>query len=106
MPLGRPASHKLPPCADDKLLTILSEGSIASLSVISEAGASFDGERREHRLVLLGLNRDDAIMRTDEVWAADIRRRRHIGDFTRWNDHDFFERAFQRLLRGLKQSAG
>lgn len=41
-------------------------------------------------------------MRTDQAWAADIRRRRHIGDFTRWKDHDSYQKAFERLLRDLK----
>jgi len=35
-------------------------------------------------------------------WAADIRRTRHIGDFTQWQDHDVYQQAFDRLLRDLK----
>jgi hypothetical protein len=38
-------------------------------------------------------------MRVD---SADIRRTRHIGDFTHWKDHDSYQTAFQRLLRDLK----
>jgi hypothetical protein len=28
--------------------------------------------------------------------------RRAIGDFTRWKDHDAYQKAFERLLRDLK----
>jgi hypothetical protein len=45
-------------------------------------------------------------MQTDEAWAADIRRTRHIGDFTRWKEQDAYQQAFQRLLRDLKAEAG
>ena len=41
-------------------------------------------------------------MAADEAWAAEIRRTRHIGDFTRWKDHDAYTTAFDRLLRDLK----
>ena len=49
---------------------------------------------------------DDAVMQTDQAWAADVRRTRHIGDFTLWKDHDAYQQAFQRLLRDLKAEAG
>ena len=35
-------------------------------------------------------------------WVADIRRQRHIGDFTQWKEHDAYQQAFTRLLRDLK----
>ena len=41
-------------------------------------------------------------METDQAWAADIRRSRHIGDFTQWKDHDAYQKAFDRLMRDLK----
>ena len=34
--------------------------------------------------------------------AADIRRTRHIGDFTDWKDHDSYQQALKLLLRDLK----
>jgi hypothetical protein len=42
------------------------------------------------------------VMETNQPWAADIRRTRHIGDFSRWKDHDAYQQAFERLLRDLK----
>ncbi len=41
-------------------------------------------------------------METEESWAAEIRRTRHIGDFSQWKDHDVYQQAFECLLRDLK----
>jgi hypothetical protein len=30
---------------------------------------------------------------------------RHVGDFTRWKEHDSYQKAFERLLRDLKAGA-
>jgi hypothetical protein len=38
---------------------------------------------------------------TDKAWAAMLRRQRHIGDFTRWKDHDAYQQSFARVLRDL-----
>ena len=34
--------------------------------------------------------------------SAKLRRSRHIGDFPNWEDHDSYQKAFERLLRDLK----
>ena len=44
-------------------------------------------------------------MKTDQAWAADIRRTRHIGDFSEWKNHDEYKKAFDRLLRDLNAKA-
>jgi hypothetical protein len=36
--------------------------------------------------------------------GASIRRQRHIGDFSRWKDHDSYQEAFDRL-KDLKPEA-
>jgi hypothetical protein len=41
-------------------------------------------------------------MEASQPWAADIRRSRHIGDFSRWKDHDYYRKRFDRLLRDLE----
>ncbi len=45
---------------------------------------------------------DDAVMETDQAWAASLRRMRHIGDFRAWKDHNLYQKSFERLLRDLK----
>ncbi len=54
------------------------------------------------RTVLFPIRLDNAVMETDEAWAADIRRTRHIGDFSEWKNHDSYQKGFARLLRDLK----
>jgi hypothetical protein len=44
-------------------------------------------------------------MATTEQWAQDLRRTRHIGDFTRWKEHDAYREALERLLRDLEVEA-
>ena len=34
--------------------------------------------------------------------SSHARRTRHIGDFTKWKDHDSYRKAFDRLLRDLR----
>lgn len=86
----------------DKLLVILSEESIASAWVEEEVEAAIEREKREKRLVLFPVRIDEAVIESNQAWAASLRRMRHIGDFSRWKDHDSYSKAFERLLRDLK----
>jgi uncharacterized protein YjbI with pentapeptide repeats len=89
----------------DRLLLILSEHSIKSRWVQKEVETAFEKEAKENRLVLFPIRLDEAVMQIDVGWAADIRRQRHIGDFTRWKEHDPYQRAFTRLLKDLTATA-
>jgi hypothetical protein len=86
----------------EKLLVILSMHSVRSDWVREEVESCLERERREKRTVLFPLRLDDAVMDTDEAWAASIRRQRHIGDFRKWKDHAAYQKAFERLMRDLK----
>lgn len=86
----------------DKLMVLLSQNSVSSPWVEKEVETAFEKERREKRTVLFPIRLDDAVMETDQAWAADIRRTRHIGDFKDWKNHDSYKKAFERLLRDLK----
>jgi hypothetical protein len=86
----------------DKLMVILSENSIRSPWVEEEVEAALEKERKQNKLVLFPIRLDDAVMETDQAWAASLRRMRHIGDFRAWKDHDQYQRSFDRLLRDLK----
>jgi uncharacterized protein YjbI with pentapeptide repeats len=86
----------------DKLMVLLSEHSVSSPWVEKEVETAFEKERQEKRTVLFPIRLDDAVMETNEAWAADIRRGRHIGDFRDWKNHDSYKKAFERLLRDLK----
>ena len=89
----------------DKLMVLLSEDSVNSPWVEKEVETAFERERREKRTVLFPIRLDDAVMKTEQAWAADIRRTRHIGDFRDWKNHGSYKKAFERLLRDLKASA-
>jgi TIR domain/Pentapeptide repeats (8 copies) len=86
----------------ERLLLILSEHSIKSRWVQKEIETAFEKEAKENRLVLFPIRLDDAVMQIDMGWAADIRRQRHIGDFTQWKTHEAYQQALTRLLRDLK----
>lgn len=87
----------------EKLLIVLSEQSISSTWVEKEVETAFEEENKRGTLILFPIRIDNAVMKTDQAWAADIRRQRHIGDFSNWKDHDAYKKGFDRLLRDLKQ---
>jgi hypothetical protein len=82
---------------------VLSEHSIHSAWVEKEVEMAFEEEGKRQKTVLFPVRLDAAVMETDQAWAADIRRTRHIGDFENWKDHDAYQQAFERLLRDLKE---
>jgi len=84
---------------------VLSAESIRSTWVEKEVETAFEREAREKRSVLFPIRLDDAVMETNQAWAADIRRTRHIGDFSKWKDHDAYTRVFDRLMRDLRSDA-
>jgi len=86
----------------DKLMVVLSENSIRSSWVEEEVEAALEKERKQNKVVLFPIRLDDAVMETDQPWAASLRRTRHIGDFRAWKDHDPYQKSFERLLRDLK----
>jgi hypothetical protein len=84
----------------EKLLVILSENSIQSEWVGDEVEAAIEQEKESGKTVLFPIRVDDTVMNTRDDWAAKIKRRRNIGNFS--TDYD---KAFQRLLRDLKPQA-
>lgn len=86
----------------DKLLLILSEHALASDWVEIEVEAALEKEQRQGREVLFPVMLDDSVMQTTQAWAKQLRRSRHIGDFTHWTDPQAYEQAFERLLNDLK----
>jgi hypothetical protein len=86
----------------DKLLLILSKHSVNSKWVKHEVEHALDHEIKRDKTILFPVRLDDNIMEIDAGWATNIKDTRHIGDFTRWKDHDAYQAAFTRLLRDLK----
>ena len=88
----------------DKVILILSEASVASAWVTQEVKTALEEEEAGRR-ILFPIRIDEAVMNTTDQWAHDIRRRRHIGDFTSWKDYDVYKATFARTLRDLKADA-
>lgn len=86
----------------DKLLLVLSENSVASRWVKREVESAMEHEDEQGRLILFPIRLDNGVNAIEVGWAADVRRSRHIGDFTGWTDRDSDTKAFKRLLRDLK----
>jgi hypothetical protein len=87
----------------DKLLLVLSEHSVSSQWVEQEVKTALGREReQEGKTVLFPIRIDDAVMDSEVGWPALIKNSRNVGNFTRWKDHDSYQRAFERLLRDLK----
>ena len=86
-----------------KLLIVLSSASIASTWVENEVEAALEEERMspERRTVLVPITIDHTVEETNLAWARTIKRTRYIGDFTRWEDKDAYQKALVRLLRDL-----
>jgi hypothetical protein len=86
----------------DKLLLILTENSVKSDWVEKEVETAFEKERNQGRTVLFPIRLDDTAMDTENAWAADIRRTRHIGDFREWKSAHEYKRALERLVHDLR----
>ena len=88
----------------DKLLLLLSEHALDSTWIEDEVEAALEYERCEQREMLFPVRLDDSVMHTSQAGAAKLRRTRHIGDFTRWKDHDHYQVSFDQLIRDLKKA--
>jgi hypothetical protein len=86
----------------DIVLLVLSETSVKSQWVHQEVETALAKEREQERTVLFPIRVDDAVMQINAGWPAYLKNARNIGDFTRWKDHDSYQKAFERLLRDLK----
>jgi hypothetical protein len=87
----------------DKLLLVLSEHSIKSDWVEDEVTKAFEEERKRGQIVLFPIQLDDAVMHTNEAWAAKLRAR-NIGDFRSWTDHNAYKASLERVIRDLTQN--
>jgi uncharacterized protein YjbI with pentapeptide repeats len=86
----------------DKLLLVLSEQSLLSPWVEQEVETALEREREQKRTLLFPIRLDDAVMHVKSGWPSFIKRTRHIGDFSGWNDHDAYVKGINRLLNDLK----
>jgi hypothetical protein len=70
------------------VLLKLSKDAISSDWVEREVTRVLADEHERQCTLLFPIRIDDAVLETREAWARLLRGQRHIGDFTRWKDHD------------------
>jgi uncharacterized protein YjbI with pentapeptide repeats len=90
--------------AYDKLIVVLSKNSVESDWVEKEVETAFEEERKKKKTLLFPIRLDDEVMETNKAWAADIRRSRQIGDFTKWNNQQSYNTLLSKLIRDLKKT--
>jgi uncharacterized protein YjbI with pentapeptide repeats len=96
----------------DRLLVVLSENSLRSEWVMTEIRKAREAEKRENRRKLFPIRLVDfEQIRQWRCFDADSGkdlavevREYFIPDFSNWKDHDSFEKAFERLLRDLREA--
>ncbi|MCI0490986.1 MAG: toll/interleukin-1 receptor domain-containing protein, partial [Blastocatellia bacterium] len=88
----------------DKLLLILSKDSIASQWVEQEVETALAKERNQGRITLFPIRVDDTVMSVKSGWPSLIKNTRNIGDFREWKNYESYRKAFDRLVRDLKES--
>jgi hypothetical protein len=86
----------------DTFLVVLSEHSVNSEWVEREVMAALEKEQQQNQLVLFPITLDKRVKQTNVPWAVEIRRTRHIEDFSRWKDQNAYQQAFKRLLLDLQ----
>ena len=86
----------------EKLVVILSEACIENEWIGEEVEAALLEETDGDRLVVLPVRLDDAVMQTQDDWAAHLKRVRPVGDFSQWKDTAHYQKAFQQLLKVLR----
>lgn len=96
----------------DRLLIVLSENSLQSEWVMTEIRKAREVEKRENRRKLFPIRLTD--FEQIRKWSCpdadsgkDLAievREYFIPDFSNWKDHDSFEKAFERLLRDLREA--
>jgi hypothetical protein len=86
----------------DKLLVICSEHSLQSEPVLREIERALQREDQEHKSVLFPVRIDNYIFEKWEHHRKSDVVGKVVGDFSNWQDHNSYKKAFDHLLRDLK----
>jgi hypothetical protein len=86
----------------DVFLVILSAHSLASRWVAKEVFTAFEEEQERNADMICGIRLDDTVFHCKNGWAADIRRGRHMSDFSSRQDGMTYHSAVKKLLDDLK----
>lgn len=88
---------------NDSVVVVLSKESVASDWVTDEVEKTRGRERKEGRDVLCPISLDDSWKALDHPVWTQLTREKNILDFSDWSNDALFDKAFAKLLRGLKR---
>jgi hypothetical protein len=71
--------------------------------VEEEVEAALEKEHKQRKPVLFPIRLDDAVMDTDQAWAASLRHTRHIGDFCNWKEPRFLQGGLRAIAKRLER---
>jgi hypothetical protein len=83
----------------DCFVVVLSASALESDWVRKEIALAI--ERKPYRILPIRL--DDAVLHSVETGPLELRRERHVADFSRWGKPVEFKTQFERLLRALRR---
>jgi len=88
--------------ANEFLICLMSEDSLASDWVRDEVQYALSKERELGRRLVIPIRIDEAAMRSKVGWAISLREDRHIEDFRDWEHPLAFDKSLKRLLDSIK----
>ena len=102
--IGDKIQHKIEQSVriHDKFILVLSQHSVASPWMEKEVENAFEEEIKKKKALLLPIMIDSAVIDSDQTWAVDLRKSRHIADFSNWTDPESYNKALKQLLPALK----
>ena len=87
--------------AHDKVLLVLSGGSVTSAWVRTEVANALRMERARQKTVLFPIRLDDAVFKVEGVPELAQLKEKYIIDFSNWQDKHLYQRSFSKLVRDL-----
>jgi hypothetical protein len=95
-----------PKWANEKLVIILSEGSMQSDWLQNQVSAALKQETKAQATILFPIRLDATITDAEAPWAAELGRNRTVYDFSQWQTEEAYKQAFELLLRELEATDG
>lgn len=84
----------------DKLIVVISKNSYKSRWVEEEVQRAEEKERNNNSRVIIPICIDD-VSKVEFGWIPSLRNDRFIGDFTRWQNSEIFEKSFKKLISAI-----
>lgn len=87
----------------EKLIIVLSSNSMKSGWVEDEIETVMEKEYKTSDTLFIPIRIDDSLWQLETAWGNKIKRTRHIGDFSRWQNRDEYLKSFKKLIMSIKK---